>query len=344
MRVSRALVRLIAGALAVGSGVGVARLTQAREIAARPAAPAREAPTLTASAPSARATPTRHAAPAPAPAPEPRSVVGRPFADGLIVTGATTHRLILFTFDDGPERHLTPILLDELDRAHVKAVFFLTGARIRGDIALERDQAAVVQEIARRGHIVANHTMDHIALPSLDDREVTRQLEDEELIFERLVGERPWLLRPPGAAHTARIDRIISSRGYTTMLWNLGTGDVFVRTPEEVLATWKRVFERRERENGERGGIILLHDIHAWSVAAFPLIYAELMRRNCELLDQGEELYDVVDDPSFFFAPRHDADPATVAPSALPDPVVLAERQTRLRAETAVRCRTVASR
>ncbi len=336
--------RVLLCVLAIAAGAGAARFPAAPTPVATASRATRAEPLLTTGS---RTSPPRAAAVlarAVAPTPAPHSPVGRPFADGLVVTGGTSHRLILFTFDDGPERHLTPILLDELDRARVKAVFFLTGARIAERGGLERDQAAVAQEIARRGHIVANHTMDHIALPSLEDREVVRQMQDEELIFERLFGERPWLLRPPGAAHTQRIDRIIASRGYTTLLWNLGTGDVFVRTPEEVLETWKRVAERRERENGERGGIILLHDIHPWSVAAFPLIHAELMRRNCELYDRGEELYDIVDDPRFFFVPREDAEPGTLAPPALPDPVELAERQTRLREETRVRCRTLASR
>ena len=75
------------------------------------------------------------------------------------------------------------------------------------------------------------------------------------------------------------------------------------------------MLERRERENGERGGVILLHDTHEWSVEAFPRIVAELQRRNCALLEQGEELYDIVGDPRWFHAPRPE-DASAEAPAA----------------------------
>ena len=32
------------------------------------------------------------------------------------------------------------------------------------------------------------------------------------------------------------------------MLWNLGTGDVQVSTPEEVVETWRQVMSHRERK------------------------------------------------------------------------------------------------
>ena len=62
------------------------------------------------------------------------------------------------------------------------------------------------------------------------------------------------------------------------------------------------------------------------------------MAQNCDLLARGEELYDIVDDPSFFFVPRGDAAPGTPAPAASVSDEVLAERQARLRVETAQRC------
>jgi peptidoglycan/xylan/chitin deacetylase (PgdA/CDA1 family) len=263
------------------------------------------------------------------------------YAQGRIVEGGTPQRLILFSFDDGPDRRSTPLLLDRLDAVGIKAVFFLTADRIIGRSPAEREQAALAREIVARGHLVGSHTVDHLQLPLLDDEAAIAQIVGAEEIFERVLGFRPSLIRPPYGARSPRIDALLAERGYTTVLWNLGAGDFQVKTAGEVLDTFRRVLERREREQDEHGGIVLLHDTYSWSVDAFQLIYAELRARNCKLLERGEELYDIVNDFSFFFEPRAGAAPGTLAaPARLPQ-AVFDERQARLRQETAQRCSSI---
>lgn len=260
------------------------------------------------------------------------------YGGGRIIEGSTPHRLIYFTFDDGPSRRTTPILLNRLDAAGVKATFFLTAGRLRGENNLERDQIEVAQEIVARGHSIGNHTVDHLQLPMLTDAQVIAQIEGAERLFELALGFHPLLVRPPGGAHTPRIDELLAQRGYTMVLWNLGAGDFQVKTPEEVLDQFVRVLDWREREQGDRGGVVLLHDTHAWSVDAFQLIWAELQARNCKLLEHGEELYDIVPDLSFFYESRGNAPATARAAPAHPPPWLLAQRQEKLRAETRQRC------
>ena len=272
----------------------------------------------------------------------------RPFGerlrDGRPITGSTPHRMVLFTFDDGPDPRHTPRLLDTLDRLGVKAVFFLTASRLSGHGPWVRRNQAIARDIVARGHMIANHTVDHAQLPLLDDAQVLAQVEGVDRIFERVLGGRAWLIRPPGGARSERVDALLASRGYTQVLWNLGAGDHQVRTPEEVFRLWRRVLERREREDGDRGGIVLLHDTHEWSVDAVPLIVGWMRDQNCELVEEGEELYDVVSDPSFFFVERGEARASDDAPPATPNRAVIAERQRMLRIDTRRRCSALASR
>lgn len=263
--------------------------------------------------------------------------------DGRIMRGATPHRLILFTFDDGPDRNTTPLLLDRLDAAGVRAVFFLTGDNLRGENVAERKNQEIARETVRRGHTVASHGMRHRQLPLLSDYEALLEVGQTEAVFRRVLGARPWLIRPPGGARSARIDRLLAERGYTTMLWNLGAGDFQVRTAADVHKTWQAVFERR-RAQGEEGGIVLLHDTYAWSVDAFQLIVQDLLDRNCALLAKGEELYDFVDDPALFFEARAGADVSAEAAPLVLSPEALAARQAPLREETAQRCHALAVR
>lgn len=262
---------------------------------------------------------------------------------GRIITGATRHRWILFTFDDGPDARHTRELLDHLDEADVRALFFVTTRRFQGDSPYARHLAAIVREIAARGHHVGTHSMDHVQLPLVSTPSLQQQVDASADLVARELGALPALLRPPGGSRSPRVDGYLTSRGYTQVLWNLGTGDVVVRSPAEVLATFRRVLEVRERDHGERGGIVLLHDIHAWSVAAFPRIVAWLDRRNCDLLDRGEELYDFVDDPALFYEPRRPSDaPGTEARVDTPDDF-LAVRQIRARARAETRCADIAA-
>ena len=283
-------------------------------------------------------------APAPAPEPEPRTgTFAENLGEGMVITGATDHRLILFTFDDGPDTRNTPQLLDTLDEYGVRAGFFLTTHRLDGHGPWQEANRELAREIVRRGHIIGNHTAEHAQLPLLDSADVLSQARRADDVLEELLGSRAWLFRPPGGARSPRVDRVLARRGYTQVLWNIGTGDFQVRDPEQVLRTFTRVLARREREHGERGGIVLLHDTHAWSVAAVPRIVSWIRERNCELLEAGDELYDIVDDPRVFHAARSEDASAEAPRAALPE-TVMASRQRALRAQATQRCERVASR
>jgi len=283
-----------------------------------------------------RAQPSDRSVESPVAAPPPRS-----FAHGLTITGATPHRLIMFTFDDGPDARTTPMLLDQLDSFGIKAIFFITARRIQGNSRAAISRTEIAREIIRRGHLIGNHTLQHSQLPILSVDEMAFEIDTAQDLFAHKLGVRADFLRPPGGALSSRVAEFITRRGYTTMLWNLGTGDFQVTSADEVVRTFRRVLERQER-GGNRGGIVLLHDTHAWSVEAFPRIVSEMAARNCELLDTGEELFDIVSDPSFFYVQRDTENAEAIAPAARLDPAVLAQRQARLREESTLRCSAVA--
>lgn len=339
--------RLFLYAVALLSGAGLAYLTTPAEgSTAHPTSGSARRPPHTerrdgarvqASAQAATLQPTATGEPEPRLEPDP---LGKRFAGGKVITGATKHRMILFSFDDGPDRRTTPLLLDRLDAEGVKALFFLTASRIAGENVAQRQQQNIARMIAERGHTIGSHTVDHAQLPLLDDAGVLEQLRGADTIFERVFGSRSYLFRPPGGARSTRVDRLIAGEGYTTVVWNLGSGDFQVRSAEEVVDTWRKVFERRERENGERGGIILLHDTYAWSVDAFQMILADLRARNCALLEKGEELFDIVDDPRWFFEPASKNASAEARPAEMPREVFEA-RQAKLRKQARRYCRAL---
>ncbi len=264
------------------------------------------------------------------PGPPPHDATGQRYPSGLTVDGSTKRRTILLSFDDGPSRRFTPQLLDLLDRLDIRALFFVKTESFGRGNPWEREHGEIVEEIASRGHMIGNHTESHRQLPLLRNAEIAAELAVSETKIENAIGLRPRLIRPPGGALSARVQELLAARGYTSVLWSVYTGDLEVDTAEDVVRTFFRVLKRRERETGDRGGIVLLHDTQPHSLDAVPRLVDALKRRNCELLDRNEELYDIVDDVGYFI-PGH-------------EPVSLDERQAELRARTRRDCDALALR
>ncbi|WP_377828004.1 chitooligosaccharide deacetylase NodB [Bradyrhizobium lupini] len=61
---------------------------------------------------------------------------------------------VYLTFDDGPNPHCTPAILDVLAQHRVPATFCVIGAYAAG-------QPELIQRIIAEGHEIANHTMTH---------------------------------------------------------------------------------------------------------------------------------------------------------------------------------------
>lgn len=214
----------------------------------------------------------------------------------LIGGGGCARRCIAFTFDDGPNWETTPALLDALDRRGIRATFFVTGHRIDGDGEVARRNRAVLATEWRHGHLVGNHTYHHDLLDTMSEATLRYEIDRTESLIHGVVGERVYLFRAPyGALHHPRAVSAVFSRGYTPVFWAMDSSDWRVNTAEAVLAN-----VRAELDRAPRGGVLLMHDTLPWSVAAFPLILAEIDARNTALLARGEEPYEVVGLEGFY--------------------------------------------
>lgn len=221
--------------------------------------------------------------------------LGAPLQGGGVVTGNTPRRMLHFTFDDGPSAEYTPLLLDALDRAGFKATFFFSTSRFTGVEHRNAHAVGMAREVARRGHQLGSHGFDHARMARLGPAQLQAQLEKSDAMFHRVFGARTFLFRPPFGSRNAALDKMLGDGGYVTTMWNIGMADWVEREPALIELTFWRALARNETRDGDRGGVVLLHDTHPWSVAAFDRIATSIAQRNCELLKAGEELYDVVD-------------------------------------------------
>jgi peptidoglycan-N-acetylglucosamine deacetylase len=222
--------------------------------------------------------------------------LGRACAPGQILSGETTQRIIHFTFDDGPDPRTTPSMLDALDTAGVKATFFFSASRFRGSGGAAQRARQLARQVRSRGHNIGSHSVDHERMRGMRASELDAQLNESDRLFTEIFGQRTYLFRPPWGSHSPLLDQKLSERADTLVMWNLGMADWVERPPQELAAAFMRRLDLAEREHGQRGGIVLMHDIHAWSVAAFPLIVGALRTRSCQLLTRNEEPYQITDD------------------------------------------------
>ncbi|MET9778327.1 polysaccharide deacetylase family protein [Streptomyces sp. NPDC006367] len=205
---------LLAGAAAVGAAGTATVFAVGRDPgAARPAAPAPGAPGRRPQAPSAyRLQPlTGYGTPRAAPRTPP--VRSEPI---LRVSGRG--RVMMLTFDDGPDPRYTPEILDTLAEHDVRATFFVCGEMAEWN----RD---LLSRMADEGHVVGNHTWSHPLLTTLTRRRIRSEMERTSEIVEKAYGEPPRWFRAPYGAWNRAAFQLGAELGMEPLAWTVDTLD-----------------------------------------------------------------------------------------------------------------------
>ncbi len=162
-----------------------------------------------------------------------------------IIKGNPDLKEIALTFDDGPHPKYTRELLDILKKYNVKATFFVVGKQAKKYPHLVKMQK-------RQGHVIGNHTYDHVNLLAVSTQEAFIQIKAAGKTIGALCGKPPHLFRPPGGNYNRAVIDIAEALGYTTVLWTANAGDC--ASISEGAIKW-RIYSRLGS-----GGIILMHD------------------------------------------------------------------------------------
>jgi peptidoglycan/xylan/chitin deacetylase (PgdA/CDA1 family) len=71
-------------------------------------------------------------------------------------------------------------VLDALAKHHIHAVFFMVG-----EMAANKNSAALIDRIVREGHVIGNHTMTHQDLCRIKDEErAAREIDESKKVIE----------------------------------------------------------------------------------------------------------------------------------------------------------------
>lgn len=152
---------------------------------------------------------------------------------------------VILTFDDGPDPVLTPVILDILQKYHIKALFFVIGEKVRSN-------PEIFQRILAEGHQVGNHTQNHPIFFALYSRKkIGREIDEASQTLEAITQNKISLFRPPIGYMNPSIASSLKKRKLYIVGWNVRSYDSF-KTKEQLLTRLIRLTRKKS--------IVLMHD------------------------------------------------------------------------------------
>ncbi|OIP05385.1 MAG: hypothetical protein AUJ97_00965 [Bacteroidetes bacterium CG2_30_32_10] len=173
-------------------------------------------------------------------------VVNSQFYVHTICAKANTNNEIAITFDDGPNKEITPKILDILHKNNVLATFFCVGKRVI-------ENKDVLLQIHQAGHLIGNHTYSHSKWFDLfSARKMANEFDNTNKSIFQIIGTKPVYFRPPYGVTNPTMKRPLRNFNFISIGWSLRSLDTVIKSKENVI---ERVVKKVKS-----GDIILFHD------------------------------------------------------------------------------------
>lgn len=172
---------------------------------------------------------------------------------------ANKEKVAYLTFDDGPSRAVTPLILDLLKEENIKATFFVLGSNV------EKNPDLLKREY-EEGHYIANHGYTHTysKIYSKPSNVLSEYEKTEKSIKKALDNEEysSHLFRFPGGYHGGKYAsikkeaaKILKQNDIAYVDWNCLSKDA------EGANTKEKILENIKKYSEDKGTlVILMHD------------------------------------------------------------------------------------
>jgi peptidoglycan/xylan/chitin deacetylase (PgdA/CDA1 family) len=172
---------------------------------------------------------------------------------------------VAITVDDGPDREVTPRVLDILQASGARATFFCIGERVRANPGLSR-------EIVARGHRMENHSQHHRHYFSLlGPRGMGLEIERAQETISAVTGQQPRFFRAPAGLRNPFLQPVLTKLNLQLVSWT--------RRGFDTVTHDARIVHARLTGRLAAGDILLLHDGNsARTLAGAPIILEMLPR------------------------------------------------------------------
>lgn len=203
----------------------------------------------------------------------------------------TGEKRVFLTFDDGPSKTVTPLILDLLKKENIKATFFLLGSRVEYNPDL-------VKRAYDEGHYIANHGYSHqysSIYSSIDS--ILDEYNKTEQCIQKALGDSNYhsnLFRYPGGSNGGKYNKlkqeakeVLKQNQIAYLDWNALSNDAAgAKTKEELINNIESTV------GGKSSVVILMHD-----ASDKILTYETLPDVISFLREQGykfETIYDII--------------------------------------------------
>lgn len=169
------------------------------------------------------------------------------------------HACVALTFDDGPNKELTPRLLDALKAAGAPSTFFVQGQFVSGT------NVGLVRRMIDEGHAVGSLSWRHVRLHDMPADRLATWFADTDAVISGATGRPVTLFRPPDGAWSDSVKAQAKASGQTMILWNVDSHD------------WERdataaSIAGHVANGATAGSVIALHDGNQATIDAIPAI------------------------------------------------------------------------
>lgn len=177
--------------------------------------------------------------------------------------------MVALTYDDGPGQY-TEKLLECLKENNAKATFYMLGQNAE-------QFPEIVKQLKDAGMELGNHTYDHQILTTLSEDQISDEIRNADAAIEKGAGVPADSLRPPGGSLDETVQELA---GMPIIKWSLDTKDWKTKSEDK---TYQKVID-----NVQDGSVVLMHDIHEWSVNASLRLIPELVEKGYKLVTVQE--------------------------------------------------------
>lgn len=180
---------------------------------------------------------------------------------------------VVLTFDDGPQKFSTEMVLAALAEQCTKATFFSIGKMALG-------YPEIIREVAKAGHTIGTHTWSHAALAKLKTFDEGKdEIERGISAVKRAVGGpvAPFF-RFPTLKDTPESVAYLGKRNIAMFSTDIDSFDFKPQPAEHIV---KSVLAKLDKLGK---GIILMHDIHKTTAKAIPALLAQLKAKGYKIV------------------------------------------------------------
>ena len=177
--------------------------------------------------------------------------------------------MIALTFDDGPGEY-TEELINCLVENNAKATFFMLGQNVEA-------YPEIAKKLSDAGMELGNHSYSHPDLVTIGAEAAAQQVSNTDAALKSATGFEATVMRPPGGSFN---DSVKAAINHPLIIWSIDTRDWATKSEDQ---TYQVVMD-----NAQDGSVVLMHDIHEWSVKAAIRMIPDLIAKGFKLVTVSE--------------------------------------------------------